>query len=74
VLVPGDPPLTQETVHLYQQMWEWYTEIRLNPEQRRQHTQHFIVFWKRSDRFSKQRSLTGYKTTEKEWREHLTKT
>jgi hypothetical protein len=29
VLVPGDPPLTQEVVDLYQQMWEWYCDVEL---------------------------------------------
>jgi hypothetical protein len=34
VLVPGDPPLTREAVNLYQQMWEWYCDVRLTPGQR----------------------------------------
>jgi hypothetical protein len=68
VLVPGDPPLTQEVVDLYQQMWQWYTAITLTPEQRRQHQQHFAAFWKKRDKFSNQQSLTGYRTMEKEWR------
>ena len=33
VLVPGDPPLTQEVVDLYQQMWEWYCDVKLTPEE-----------------------------------------
>jgi hypothetical protein len=47
VLVPGNPPLTQKIVELYQRMWEWYCDIRLTPKQRRQHTRHFITFWKK---------------------------
>jgi hypothetical protein len=71
VLVPGDAPLTQQTVDLYQEMWESYTEVRLTPEQRRKHTQLFVAFWKKRDRFMNQQSLTGYKTMEKEWRDLL---
>jgi hypothetical protein len=42
VLVPGNPPLTQEVVDLYQQMWEWYCDVHLTPEQRRQYVQAFV--------------------------------
>jgi hypothetical protein len=52
-------------------MWEWYTEVRLTPEQRRQHTQHFTAFWKKRDRFSNNQSLTAYKSMEKQWRDLL---
>jgi hypothetical protein len=71
VLVPGEVPLTQETVDLYQQMWEWYCEIQLTPEQRRQHTQHFITFWKKNGPDVTRPLLAGYTDMEKEWRGDL---
>jgi hypothetical protein len=71
VLVAGDPPLTQKTVDLYQQMWEWYCDVQLTPEQRRQHTQHFIAFWKKSGPAVTKPLLARYGATEKEWRSCL---
>jgi hypothetical protein len=68
VLVPGEVPLTQQTVDLYQQMWEWYCEIQLTPEQRRQHTQQFITFWKNSGPDVTKPLVAGYSDMEKEWR------
>jgi len=69
VLVPGNPPLTQKIVELYQQMWEWYCDIRMTPEQRHQHTRHFITFWKKQTSSSKQYSLSTYRSMEKNWRD-----
>ena len=69
VLVPGDPPLTREVVDLYQQMWEWYCDVKLTGQQRRLHTQHFINFWKKRTRPLRQLSLAAYRDMEKQWRE-----
>jgi hypothetical protein len=71
VLVPGDPPLTQEVVDLYQQMWEWYCELRLTPEQRGRHTQLFISEWKKQDRTTCQKLLASYRAAESRWRDAL---
>jgi hypothetical protein len=68
ILVPGDPPLTQEVVNLYQEMWQWYCDIKLTPEQRRQHTQHFITVWKTKGPADAMLLLDGYRRMEKEWR------
>src|SRR5262245_7039751 len=59
-LVSGDSPLTQEMVDNYQQRWEWYCDIKLTPGQRRQHRQHFVAFWKKAARSTKQWLVTGY--------------
>jgi hypothetical protein len=71
VLVPGEPPLTRDSVDLYQQMWEWYCDVKLTPEQRRQHTQHFVAWWKKRNKASNQQLLTGYRVMENEWRDIL---
>jgi hypothetical protein len=68
VLVPGEVPLTQETVDLYQQMWEWYCDIQLTPEQRRQHTQHFITFWNKTKPEVTKPLLASYSAMETKWR------
>jgi hypothetical protein len=68
VLVPGDPPLTQETVDLYHQMWEWYFDLRLSRNERRQLEELFITFWKKSDRATSKSLLASYSTMEKKWR------
>jgi hypothetical protein len=67
VLVPGNPPLTQEVVGLYQQMWEWYCDVKLTPAQGRQLAQHFAVFWKKRDRSARELSLAAYRSMEKDW-------
>jgi hypothetical protein len=67
VLVPGNPPLTQEVVNLYQQMWEWYCDIQLTPEQRQQH-QYFVNFWKKNGLAVTKPLLASYRAMEKEWR------
>jgi hypothetical protein len=69
VLVPGNPPLTQETVDLYQEMWEWCCDVKLTPEQRRQFPQYFAAFWSKRDRPANERSLAGYRFMEKKWDE-----
>src|SRR5262245_17240342 len=33
VLVAGESPLTEGTVERYQQMWQWYCDLRLSPDQ-----------------------------------------
>jgi hypothetical protein len=71
VLVPGDPPLTQEVVNLYQEMWEWYCDVKLTPEQRKQHTQHFITVWRKKGSADTTALLAGYRRMEKEWRDIL---
>jgi hypothetical protein len=71
VLVAGEVPLTQETVDLYHQMWEWYCDLTLTPEQRRQHTQLFITFWTRSKPEVTRTLLASYSTMEKDWRSIL---
>src|SRR5262245_23706680 len=68
VLVGGDPPLTQEVVDLYHQIWEWYCEVNLTPEQRREHTQLFVTFWKKNGPAVTRPLLDGYRAMEKEWR------
>jgi hypothetical protein len=68
VLVAGPHPLTQKTVKLYQDMWEWYCDVELTPEQRRQFTQHFVTFWKKAEPAVTQFLLADYGATEKEWR------
>ncbi len=69
ILVRGDPPLTRNTVALYQEMWQWYCDITLTPEQRRQLQVLSIRIWPTLDKFTRQRLLTNYATMEKEWRE-----
>jgi hypothetical protein len=69
VLVRGDPPLTQEVVDLYQQMWDWYCDVKLTPQQRRLHTLHFINFWKKRTPPLRKVSLAAYRDMEKQWRE-----
>jgi hypothetical protein len=68
VLVPGDPPLTQETVNVYQEMWEWYCEIKLTPAERQKHTQLFITFWKKKPPTGTKPLLDSYGKMEKVWR------
>jgi hypothetical protein len=68
VLVPGDPPLTREVVNLYQQMWEWYCDVRLAPGQRRQHLEAFANFWRKRSAISNRQSLAVYSAMEKNWR------
>ena len=68
VLVPGASPLTQETVDLYREMWEWYCDIKLSPEERQKHTQLFINIWKKSPPAVTKSLLAGYSRMEKEWR------
>jgi hypothetical protein len=68
VLVPGAAPLTQETVDLYREMWEWYCDIKLTAEERNKHTQLFINFWKKSPPTVTKPLLGGYSRMEKEWR------
>jgi hypothetical protein len=68
VLAAGPPPLTQKTVKLYQDMWEWYCDVELTPEQRRQFTQHFVDFWTKADPTVTRRLLAGYGDMEKYWR------
>lgn len=45
VLVPGDPPLTQEMVNRYQERWQWYCDLQLSEQQRKDHRRLFIAFW-----------------------------
>jgi hypothetical protein len=71
VLVPGDPPLTQETVDFYREMWEWYCEIKLTPAERQKHTQLFITFWKKNPSTVTKPLLDGYSRMEKVWRGDL---
>jgi hypothetical protein len=71
VLVPGDPPLTQQTFDLYQEMWQWYCDIKLTPEQQREFQKRYIMFWKKRDKASNQKLLATYETMEKEWRDTL---
>jgi hypothetical protein len=52
-------------------MWEWYCDLRLTPDQRRQHREQFARTWSKRDLLSNQRSLANYATMEKEWREIL---
>jgi hypothetical protein len=71
VLVTGDPPLTQQTFDLYQEMWQWYCDIKLTPEQQRDFQKRYIMFWKKRDKASNQKLLATYETMEKEWRDTL---
>jgi hypothetical protein len=71
ILVSGDPPLTQEVVDLYQEMWEWYCDTSLTPAQRSQYRRLFINWWSKRDRASKQQSMALYRDLEKQWRAHL---
>jgi hypothetical protein len=68
VLVPGASPLTQETVDLYQEMWEWYCDIKLTPGEHQKYTQLFSNFWKKSPPAVTKSLLAGYSRMEKEWR------
>jgi hypothetical protein len=71
VLVPGDPPLTQQTFDLYQEMWQWYCDIKLTPEQQREFQKRYIMFWKKRDKASNLKLLASYEPMEKEWRATL---
>jgi hypothetical protein len=68
VLVAGEVPLTQETVDLYQEMWQWYCDVKLTPEERQKFTQLFINVWKKSPPPVTKSLLAGYGRMEKEWR------
>jgi hypothetical protein len=68
ILVSGEPPLTQEVVDLYQEMWEWCCDVKLTVEQRKEHTRLFVAFWKKSGPDVTQARLEGYGRMEKEWR------
>jgi hypothetical protein len=71
VLVAGNPPLTQEMVDQYQQRWQWYCDIKLTAEQRRQHRQHFVAFWKKAANPTRHELVTAYAAEQKQWREVL---
>src|SRR5262245_46263557 len=71
VLVSGDPPLTQEFVDNYREMWEWYCDIRLTPEQRRQYEHAYADLWQRRSRLDNQQALTRGHDIEREWRAAL---
>jgi hypothetical protein len=69
VLVPGNPPLTQQVVDLYREIWEWYCDVRLTPEQRSQCQQACIKYWKNRPVISfNQQAPIKYAELEKEWR------
>jgi hypothetical protein len=69
VLVPGIPPLTQETVDLYREMWEWYSGLKFTPDQRRQYQRACVSYWKnRPVIFFNQYAMIKYRDVEKEWR------
>jgi hypothetical protein len=71
VLVPGDPPLMQKTIDLYQEMWQWYCDIQLTPEQQREVQHRYISFWKKRATASNQQLLADYERMEKNWQEAL---
>jgi tetratricopeptide (TPR) repeat protein len=49
VLVPGDPPLTRETVEGYRDLMERILDIRLPAQQRCAHERAFVADWKGQD-------------------------
>jgi hypothetical protein len=57
VLVPGDPPLTQANVDLYQQMWEWYCDIRLTAPERGLLADAFTTLWRKRQKTGNQQAL-----------------
>jgi hypothetical protein len=62
LLVPGDPPLTQEAVNLYRQPLEWALDIRLTEPQRQQWQQLFIREWNKKPRTQKQELIAGWRS------------
>jgi hypothetical protein len=69
VLVPGNPPLTQETVSRYQDIWEWYCDVKMTPGERRQHTKLQIEQWKKWSPDATRGALDQLKSLDREWRE-----
>ncbi len=69
VLVPGPPPLTQEMVDQYREIWEWYCNIKITPAQRKQYQQACIKYWNnRPVIIFNSYALSKYADVVKEWR------
>jgi hypothetical protein len=60
VLVPGDPPLTQEVVDNCRRMAEWALSIELGDKERRQWEQFFVVEFLKKDQAKRKASMTVY--------------
>jgi hypothetical protein len=60
VLVPGDPPLTQEVVDNCRRMAEWALSIELGEKERRQWEQLFVVEFLKKNPAKRKASMTVY--------------
>ena len=44
VLLPGNPPLTQDMVDQYQERWQWYCDVQISDQQRKEFQRLLIAF------------------------------
>jgi hypothetical protein len=61
VLVPGNPPLTQDVVDLFRKGMEWMLDIQLTEQQRGQYQALFIEDWNKKDPAQKRRAIANWK-------------
>src|SRR5262245_16827006 len=66
VVVPSDPPLTQDYVDLCRQAFEWMLDVEMTGAERRQYQQLFIESWNRQTKAEKQNGLS-YWTAKLSW-------
>jgi hypothetical protein len=71
ILVPGNPPLTQKMADEYRERWEWYFDVQLSDQQRKQFHRLMISYWQKSNLSHKQGLAKGYARSQEMYTEHL---
>jgi hypothetical protein len=62
VLVPGNPPLTQDVVDLYRQGMEWALDLRLSEQDREKWQALFIQDWNTKSPAQRQKAIADWKS------------
>jgi hypothetical protein len=71
VLVPGDPPLTQEMMDQSLERWHWFTDIQLSDKQSKEFQRLMIVHWQKQDKSARQGMVRGFKGDQQLYNEYL---
>jgi hypothetical protein len=71
VLVPGDPPLTQEMVDQFLERWQWYCNIRLSNHENEEYQRLLVALWEKKRKLGRQNLANAYKRDQQKYTDDL---